>query len=44
MGDQPLDWPQVPKSTQEMRSWFCAKKDVIGEFRSSEHLAYELAR
>ena len=22
-GDQPLDWPQVPKSTHEMRSRFC---------------------
>ena len=28
MGDQPLDWPQVPKSTQEMRSQFCTQKDV----------------
>ena len=28
MGDQPLDWPQVPKSTQETRSRCCTYKDV----------------
>ena len=45
MGDQPLDWPQVLEGTQEMRlAVFHAKGCEIDEFRSSEHLAYELAR